>query len=298
VTFLIKLSSKSVCKLIVTGAITIYLYIDCIGLSTYEFVVQQRSDKTNISSIFSGSNRNRLLSYLTYIQTCVGVVVCCTKNRIQPSASNITDPKQTKLSDKKFIKSLINDTSDTQQNIISDENTYQTRLENEIEKSEVITVSNSTTTEPNKEIDFRNQPELQSLRNINRIDEVEENLSKDINNETIAENKSVEEEGQRDLYNSVDEPIFKPLSSVPQSGRMSRLSFVQKNDYGVRTVSPDYGLSSDQLFRHNSYDKLIASNNRLNPLNRNLDQINKNKNKTNLAVVSIDNMKNMSSNAN
>jgi hypothetical protein len=240
------------------------------------------------------------------------VSVCCTKNRIQPSLPNTTDSNQTKLSDgKNLMTSVKTEDSNTPTNVISDE-THQTIIEgNDIEKSEeLINITNETNNTINdrndrlkSQLSYNYGNKLKPLTNVNKTIEMEENminpgidLIRDIKSETIDENESVLEE----LENSRDEPIFKPLSSISQSGRTSRLSFVHKNESGVRSVSPDYRFSANSLFvRYNSYDKLIDNNNvRLNPLNHNLNNLNKNRNKTNLAVVSNDNINNMTNNWN
>jgi len=238
------------------------------------------------------------------------VSVCCTKNRIQPSLPNTTDSNQTKLSDgKNLMTSVKIEDSNTPTNVISDE-THQTIIEgNDIEKSEeLINITNETNNTINdrndrlkSQLSYNYGNKLKPLSNVNKTIEMEENminpgidLIRDIKSETIDENESVLEE----LENSRDEPIFKPLSSIPQSGRTSRLSFVHKNESGVGSVSPDYRFSANPLFiRYNSYDKLIDNNDvRLNPLNHNLNILNKNRNKTNLAIVSNDSINNMTNN--
>ncbi len=248
------------------------------------------------------------------MQTCIRVFVCRTKNRIQPSVPNITDSNQAKLSDgKNLMTSLKTENSNTPTNVISDE-TYQTIIEeNDIEKSqELINVTNQTNNTINDRLKSQLSYNYGNIRNnfkpnVNKTVEIEQNfrnpgidLIKDIKSETIEENESVFEESDKELQNSRDEPILKPLRSISQSGRTSRLSFVHKNESGVRSVSPDYRFSANPLFiRYNSYDKLIDNNNvRLNPLNHNLNKLNKNRNKTNLAIVSNDSMNNMNNNWN
>ena len=255
------------------------------------------------------------------MQNCIGITVC-TQKRVKPFELNSKIDLNAK--DKQLMASVFKSESDLKQNTKENNKSRQNSdFEKDIEECgkslPQTNIETKTIDKPKSAEDKGNQNEEQSnhlsvkkesqlLKQFKEIIESERNSNdlKNISKPVLIKESiySSEEETTQstEQLNRVrpkstselmveNEPIFMPLNpSFGQNGRISRLSFTNRKDFIVPSVSPDMGLkyelgsapglgliNPNHVFvGYNDYNKLIANSVRLNPLNQKLQKINKN----------------------
>ncbi|XP_054164815.1 palmitoyltransferase ZDHHC1-like, partial [Oppia nitens] len=286
---------SSIAIILLTHLLGFHLYLNCVGLSTYEFVVQHRNkqkDKSFMSRILNGNQRNKLV---TSFHKWIGIAICDNKRikPLDPTIYNSTTHSSKASKDRQFIQSIIKDVSN----------------EEHITSQEISTIMKCLETVPNKEVQTENNTivkaspinQQKSSRQLsdnfsqnnanngkNIISVTEENHEKNQMITSVESNESFNETKSHNQTNS--QPILKPIEDSKVV--TNRLSFLSPTDF----VIPDHwtqtgfmGPSSPSNKLHIRYNTYKLNDNfRLNSLqlHRNRLHLNKNNNLTESELIS------------
>lgn len=240
--------------------IALMSFLDCVGLSTYEFVVQQRKRKSEALQKPSTDKGFKLGLYLKRLKTCL--IAKVRRKRVKPSDLK----SQLNPMDGQSIKSLSSSSNvkSSHENVVQ---TYQ-KGDKDIEKGEEMAKFNG---EAEEEHNLE-----EHCKDISDTVETNHNFTKLIEKEKMSETEKSEERRDDDDHKMAtncdsndsftEEPIFKPLNpSFGHSGRTSRLSFSNGHHFKMPSVSPDFDLNSKfnsnhMIVRFNSYAKYKNKN--------------------------------------